>query len=122
MCGITKKKQILDLAVVKTTEPSTLKQALKDPKWIAAMQEELTALYKNNTWDLIDLPLGSNIIGCKWVYKLKYKPDGSIERYKARLVAKGFNQTHGLDYFETFSLVVKPATILIVLTIALSSK
>ena len=104
----------------KIREPTTVKQALQDPNWTAAMHTELEALRRNFTWELIDLPAGANVVGCKWVFKLKYKSDGSIERYKARLVAKGYNQTQGLDYFDTFSPVVKPATIRIVLTIALS--
>jgi histone deacetylase 1/2 len=57
-------------------------------------------LSRNHTWDLIEQLSDVNIIGCKWVYKLKHKPYGSIERYKARLVAKRYNQTHGLDYFK----------------------
>ncbi|RVX04050.1 Retrovirus-related Pol polyprotein from transposon TNT 1-94 [Vitis vinifera] len=120
MRGITKKKTILDLSAVKISEPYTLKQALKDPNWIQAMDLEIAALHRNQTWDLVEQPSEVNLIGCKWVYKLKHKPDGSIERYKARLVAKGYNQTHGLDYFETFSPVVKAATIRIILTVALS--
>ena len=120
MRGITKKKTILDLSAVKISEPYTLKQALKDPNWIQAMDLEIAALHRNQTWDLVEQPPEVNLIGCKWVYKLKHKPDGSIERYKARLVAKGYNQTHGLDYFETFSPVVKAATIRIILTVALS--
>ena len=120
MQGITKKKTIFDLSAVKISEPYTLKQALKDPNWIQAMDLEIVALHRNQTWDLVEQPSEVNLIGCKWVYKLKHKPDGSIERYKARLVAKGYNQTHGLDYFETFSPVVKAATIRIILTMALS--
>ncbi|RVW34641.1 Retrovirus-related Pol polyprotein from transposon RE1 [Vitis vinifera] len=120
MSGITKRKPIFNLAASKISEPTTLKQAIKDPNWAEAMQTEIAALHKNQTWDLVDPPKDVNIIGCKWVYKLKYKPDGSVDRYKARLVARGFNQTFGLDYFETFSPVVKAAMIRIVLTIALS--
>jgi histone deacetylase 1/2 len=120
MSGITKRKVILNLTAV--TEPYTLNQALKDPHWIRAMDKEIAALHHNHTWDLVAKPSDVNIIGCKWVYKLKHKPDGSIDRYKARFVAKGYHQTLGLDYFDTFSLVVKAATIRIILIIALSSK
>ncbi|RVW60938.1 Retrovirus-related Pol polyprotein from transposon RE1 [Vitis vinifera] len=122
MRGITKKKTILDLSAIKVLEPSTLKQAFKDPNWTKAMEMEIAALHRNHTWDLVEQPPNVNVIGCKWVYKLKYKPDGSIERYKARLVAKGYNQTYGLDYFETFSPVVKAATIRIILIVAISFK
>ena len=66
----------------------------------------------------MSLPPGHKVIGCKWVFKVKLKPDGSFERYKAQLVTKGFQQTLGLDYFETFSPVVKPTTIQIVLSLA----
>ena len=120
MSGITKKKVILDLTVI--TEPYTLNQALNDPHWTRAMDQDITALHHNCTWDLVAKPSDVNIIGCKWVYKLKHKPDGSIDKYKARLVAKGYHQTLSPDYFETFGPVVKAATICIILTIALSSK
>ena len=71
------------------------------------MHKELTALKANHTWDLVPLPSGKHLIGCKWVYKIKFKSNGSIERYKARLVAKRYNQLEGIDYAETFSLVAK---------------
>lgn len=71
-------------------EPSSSTEAAKDPKWRHAMESKLTALMENHTWDVVPLPLHRKPIGCKWVYKIKFKSDGSIERYKARLVAKGF--------------------------------
>ena len=71
-------------------EPHTYCEAHIDPLWQQAMNEELDALHKNNTWDMVDLPPGQSVVGCRWVYKIKTKADGSVERYKAHLVAKGF--------------------------------
>ena len=81
------------------------------------MDKEIVALEHNNTWTLTHLPLGKFAIGCKWVYRIKYHVDGTIERYKACLVAKGFTQQHGLDYSETFSLVAKSFSVRIVLSL-----
>jgi len=99
-------------------EPTTYAQACQNPKWVAAMQAELTALEDNHTWSLVPLPPGQRPIGCKWVFKLKYHSDGTLERYKARLVAKGFTQREGIDYKETFAPVAKLLTVRCLLTIA----
>ena len=87
--------------------PLGIHEALADPKWSQAIQEEMTALEKNQTWEIVTLPQGKRTVGCKWVFSTKYKADGSIERHKARLIAKGYTQTYGIDYQETFSLVEK---------------
>ncbi|KAF5466936.1 hypothetical protein F2P56_016817 [Juglans regia] len=100
------------------TEPKYVKTAKNHPGWSAAMEEELVALAVNQTWKLVSRTADMNVIGSKWVYKAKLKADGTLERLKARLVAKGFSQVDGVDFSETFSPVVKPATIRMVLTIA----
>ena len=69
------------------------------------MKEELDALTKNHTWDLVTLPPRQSVVGCKWIYKIKTHFDGSIERYKARLVAKSFTQEYEINYEETFTPV-----------------
>jgi hypothetical protein len=84
------------------------------------MDNEFGALLRNQTWHLVPPKSGANVIDCKWVYNIKRKSNGSIDRCKARLVAKGFKQRYGIDYEDTFSPVVKAATIWIVLSIAVS--
>jgi len=82
------------------------------------MIDELQALNQARTWQLIDLPPGKSLIGCKWVYKIKTRSDGSIQRYKARLVAKGFNQEYGIDYEEIFAPVAHLTSVRSLLVIA----
>jgi hypothetical protein len=101
-------------------EPATLKEALSTPTWKAAMNDEYNALMQNKTWRLAPPQSNCNVIYCKWVYKVKHKADGFVDHYKARLVAKGFKQRLGIDYDDIFSPVVKPATIRLVLSLAVS--
>nr|KYP38661.1 Retrovirus-related Pol polyprotein from transposon TNT 1-94 [Cajanus cajan] len=104
--------------IIDNQEPKSFSQAMKSAEWREAMAKEIQALESNNTWSLCPLPQGKSSIGCKWVYKIKYRSDGSIERYKARLVAKGYAQIEGIDYHDTFAPVAKLVIVRLLLSIA----
>ena len=106
------------LSISSVSIPQDWKEALKDPNWRRAMVEEMKALAKNETWELVTLPPDKKLVGCKWVFTVKHRANGSIERLKARLVAKGFTQTFGVDYQETFAPVAKMNTVRILLSCA----
>jgi len=93
--------------VIQEVELTCFEQAVGNPKWDNAMDEEMVALDVNATWELVALPKDRKAIGCKWVYKVKHNVDGSMTKYKAKLVAKGYAQTYGIDYEETYSPVAK---------------
>uniref|UniRef100_A0A2N9GXG4 Integrase catalytic domain-containing protein n=1 Tax=Fagus sylvatica TaxID=28930 RepID=A0A2N9GXG4_FAGSY len=101
-------------------EPHTFCEASSDPLWQQAMKEEFDALLKTGTWDLVDLPAGKSAIGCKWVYKIKTRSDGTVDRYKARLVAKGFTQEYGIDYEETFAPVARLSSVRTLIAVSAS--
>jgi hypothetical protein len=122
--GIHKPKQYTDgtirYGMSAISEPATVLDALADNNWKKAMDLEYEALMKNKTWHLVPPNHAHNIIDCRWVFKEKRKADGTLDKYKARLVAKGYKQRYGIDYEDTFSPVVKEATIRLVLSLAVS--
>ncbi|KAD3336127.1 hypothetical protein E3N88_31646 [Mikania micrantha] len=92
-------------------EPTTFEEAANDPHWKKAMETELEAIHKNNTWTLVNLPVNHKAIGLKWVYKLKKDASGGVIRHKARLVAKGYVQQKGVDFDDAFAPVARMETI-----------
>jgi len=99
-------------------ESNTYSEAVKYDCWRKAIQCEIFALESNQTWETVLLPKNKTVIGCKWVFKIKYNVDGIVERYKARLVVKGYRQTEYTDYLETFSPIAKITTIRLLLSLA----
>lgn len=109
-------------SVTTSADPSSFKQAVKQQHWIDAMNIELDALEKNGTWIITTLPPGKQSIGSRWLYKTKYKADGSIDRFKSRLVILGCKQQQGVDFGETFAPVAKMATVRTLLAVAAIQK
>lgn len=111
--------------LAESEEPQTYHEAINGPyatQWKQAMDEEIASLRKNNTWSVVSPEKDKKTIDNRWVFKLKRKPDGEIDRFKARLVAKGYSQKPGIDYHETFRPVVKFDSIRIILSLAASRK
>ena len=115
------RKEQTKLAMLCAMDPATLDEAQDRDDWQSwkrAMDDEMQSLEKNGTWKLVPRPKGRNLVSSKWIFKSKTNPDGSLDRRKARLVARGFSQTRGLDYFETFSPVVRYESVRCVLSLA----
>ena len=100
--------------------PPTISVALADPAWQGAVFDEINALRRNHTWDIVDLPPGKKPVGCRWIFCIKFNSDGSFARNKARLVAKGYSQTYEVDYEETFAPVAKLNTVRVLLSLAVN--
>ncbi|GKB70305.1 ribonuclease H-like domain-containing protein, partial [Tanacetum coccineum] len=108
---LRKENYCFALNLNKTFEPKTFHEACNKKERVSVMNSEMEAINRNETPEITQLHRGRKLIGCKWIYKVKYKSNGDIERYKARLVAKGFNQKEGVDYDETFPPVAKIVTV-----------
>ena len=124
--GLVKLVQELTKSVTETSskvrEPKIYDEAINNPvyrnRWRETIDKELWNLDSHQTWIYTLLPVGQKTIGCKWVFKVKYHPDGSIERYKARLLAQGFSQVHRIDYTKIFAQIVRCKSWRIFLAIA----
>jgi hypothetical protein len=103
--------------------PKTITEAFLSPDaddWKEVVRSEMDSILSNGTWELVERPYGCKPVGCKWVFKKKLKPDGTIDKYKAHLVAKGYTQKEGEDFFDTYSSVARLTTIRVLLSLAAS--
>ncbi|KAG8491313.1 hypothetical protein CXB51_014564 [Gossypium anomalum] len=110
------------IATVSSVTPTDIHEAMAIPSWQVAVHDEIQALVKKNTWDLVSSPPNRSLVGCKWLFKVKTNPDGNVARNKVCLIAQGFSQAPGLDYHETFCSVVKANIVRTVLALAVSCK
>ncbi|RVW75547.1 Retrovirus-related Pol polyprotein from transposon RE1 [Vitis vinifera] len=119
---LSSSSSVLVASIDSISVPKTVTEALNHPGWKNAMLEEICALEDNHTWNLVDLPQGKKVVGCKWVFAVKVHPDDSVARLKARLVARGYAQTYGVDYSDTFSPVAKLNSVRLFISIAASQQ
>ena len=103
-------------------DPIDFDEAIKNDVWIKSMDEEIDAIERNNTWDLVDFLDNKNCIGVKWIYKTKLNADGDVQKYKARLLAQGFSLQPRIDYNETFAPISILDTVRMVLAIVADNK
>lgn len=99
---------------------TSVSQDMELPQWPETITLEFEALLRNKMWHLVPPHPSQKLVGCKWIFKTKFTPMGTLEWHKAKLVSKGFHQRQGIDYNDTFSLVIKPKSIRLVLSIAIS--
>lgn len=117
---LSRSNQMFACTISTAYEPSFYHQAAPFKHWRLAMDEEIAAMERTKTWSIVPLPQGHHSFGCKWVYRVKHKADGSVDRYKARRVAKGYSQQEGINFFDTFSPVTKVTTVKVFLSLATS--
>lgn len=114
------KKKITFAEATSNTIPGTLFDANNCTTWLQATTDAYTALQQKNTWTLVPYQPSMNLVGCKWVFQINQNPDGSILKYKVKLVTKGFNQIVELDYYDTFSPIVKGNIISVIFALVVS--
>lgn len=102
------------------SEPSNVEEALTCQAWKDAMIDEYQSILKNDVWDIVPRPKDKLVVSSKWLFKIKYAPDGSIEKHKARFIARGFSQKAGIEYEETFAPVARYTSIRTIIAIAVS--
>ena len=119
----TKKRQCRQLdryqaLVAQGEEPSSFQEAVQHQVWVDATVEEYSSIMMNDVWEVVPRPEDRSVVGSRWIYKIKYVADGSIEKYKARFVAKGYTEKKGIDYEETFAPVARYTSIRSVISLA----
>ena len=98
-------------------EPLFLHQTVKLESWRNVIDAEIAAMKSTNTWSIIPLSHGQHVVGCKWVYQVKYNEDGIVDKYKAQLIAKGYSQQEDVDFVDTFSSAAKIVTLKVLLSL-----
>ncbi|XP_016554890.1 uncharacterized mitochondrial protein AtMg00820-like [Capsicum annuum] len=118
--GISKSRNTVShFSLFSDCDPMSFTDAVNDPKWQQAMDNENRSIERNDTWELINLPENQKTIGVKWVYKTKLKENREVDKFKACLVAKGYKQEYGVDYEEVFATIARLDTIILVIALVL---